>query len=353
MHQELKSIVGLETQIRILLAGFGTMLLPLMKHLLKCPEKVTVAGVIPASNLKGYKALTEHPSQVEMLQLAEKHQIRILAAPGINSREFRNELSELKPHILLVGGWPEIISSEIVTMKGLISINCHGSLLPKYRGACPCVATIFNGDQNVGLTFHLIDDGIDTGDILRQRELVVENDETSLQLERRISEEFGKSVVPLLTDLKSGKVFPRKQSGIPSYVPKQQPEWGWIPWGADPKVIDQRIRALHGFIHIVTSLHGQVIAFESGRVIRTNCSAGSHTEESLIGPSTLAITRNVNFPGEVLANLPDKIMVATRDPAVHVELDKPEIVLDGTDVPHIRTGDRFLSIACSSILKSA
>lgn len=353
MYQELKSIIGLKPQIRVLLAGFGPLPLSLIGHLLSHPEIVTIVGLLPASNLERYRFLTQHPSEIEMLQLANEHQIRILAAPSINSSEFKQELSEIKPHILLVGGWSEIIKPEILASAGLITINCHGSLLPKYRGACPYVATIFNGDQKAGLTFHLIDDGIDTGDILRQKEFVVEKDETALQLERRAAEKFGESVVPLLCDLKSGTVVPRKQSGIPSYVPKQQPEWGWIPWGADPKVIDQRIRALHGFIHIVTSLHGQVIAFESGRVIRTNCSAGSHTEESLIGPSTLAITRNVNFPGEVLANLPDKIMVATRDPAVHVELDKPEIVLDGTDVPHIRTGDRFLSIACSSILKSA
>lgn len=351
MNHHLESIIGLKTQIRVLLAGFGPLSLSLTKHLIGAPEIVTLAGLIPASNLKRYRFLTEHPSEIELMRLAAKYQIRILTAPGINSSEFELELSEIKPHILLVGGWSEIIWPKILATPGLTAINCHGSLLPRYRGASPYVATIFNGDQKTGLTFHLIDEGIDTGDILRQKEFVVGKGETALQLERRMAENFGEAIVTLLCDLKSGKVVPKKQSGIPSYVPKYQPEWGWIPWGATPEVIDQRMRALQGFVPLATALRGQVLGFESGCVVRTT---DSPHRRALIGLSKKTIAKNNTIlPGEVLNDLPDKIIVATCNPAIHVELNKPVIMPSGTETPHIRPGDRFLSIACNSILKSA
>lgn len=347
MNRELKYLIGPNSPIRVLLAGFGPLSIALFRNLLNSPDTATVVGLIPASNLKHYRFLKEHPSEIELIRVANEHHVRILTAAGINSPQFKNELADLKPHILLVGGWSEIIKPEILATSGLTSINCHGSLLPKYRGACPYVATIFNGDRRTGITFHLIDEGIDTGDILLQKKFDVDNCETALQLERRMAEKFGESIIALLNGLKSGHICSKKQSGIPSYVSKHQPEWGWIPWEEDPKVIDRRMRALQGFLPLATSLRGQVVGFEKGRVTKLDEAQSDKSNFSVLQfPTRLA-------PGTVLKVDSEKLIVSTRNPVCVVELSLPAIVPGGQIPPVILPGTQLYSIECSGISRSA
>lgn len=337
-------------KIRILFAGFGPLGLCLLRALLKSPEVVTIVAVMPASNLRRNRLLKEHPEEIELLRLATENEIRILNAPSINSSQFLVDFDELKPHALLIGSWSEIIKPPTLqTLKGVPIFNCHGSMLPKFRGACPCLATIFNGERHTGLTIHLIDEGIDTGDILLQQKVDVKPDETTIQLDRRISQKFGDAIVPLLLDLKAGKIVSRKQTGEASYVPSPNPEWGWIPWDLPHEIIDRRFRALHGHLPLVTSTKGVVIGFVKGRVVRSadNIQTSSNSSWSL-GRTGTRLTS-----GTVIADTSDKFIVATIDQAWNVELMKPVVVPAHAKEPTIQPGDQFLSLASDSILKSA
>ena len=178
--------IGLNENIRVVFAGFGSLGLSLLKALLSAPEVATIVAVMPASNVKRYRFLEKHPAEIELLRLAKNNAIRILNAPSINSSQFLAEFDELEPHALQIGSWSEIIKPPTLqSLKGVPIINCHGSMLPKYRGACPCFATIFNGDLQTGMTIHLIDEGIDTGDILLQQKVDVEPGETAIELDTR------------------------------------------------------------------------------------------------------------------------------------------------------------------------
>ena len=333
--------------VRVLLAGFGRLGLSVINSLLASRGEAKVVALMPASNLSKYRFLEGHPDEIELLQLAADNNVRTLTAPSINSREFQADLQTLSPDVLLIASWAEIIKPPILSTENVSVINCHGSLLPKYRGACPHIATIFNGDDKTGITFHLIDEGIDTGDVLLQQEIDVHPLETAIQLEQRIANQFGESVVELLHDFKNGAITPRKQTGVASYVPRQHPEWAWIPWEDDPVVIDRRIRALRGILPLVTSDGKLVIGFEEGKVVKAS------TRQTGERAFSLFRFRSHLRPGTVLAVDSDKVVVCTRIPDFVVHLRLPALVQNGQTPPVIRPGERFFSVAIDSILKSA
>jgi len=349
---ELSKINQLQTteNIRVIVIGSGALGLELIKGLIAAAEFASVVGILPVSNLPRYRFLREHETEVSISNLATENQLRILESESVNSASFVDELQELKPHVLLVGGWGEIIKQPILQIKDLAIINSHGSLLPKYRGACPYFAPIFNGDKTTGLTFHLIDQGIDTGDILLQKEFDIQPDETAIELAKRTAKKFGKEVAPLIQKLKTGKIVPQPQTGAASYVPEKKSEWGWIPWDADPSIIAQRLRALNGFLPLATTIDRLVIGFKTGKVVKQ--SFGSEPELAGQFRST-PITQKQCVPGVVVAELDKRILVSTRSTEYLVELEKPMIVPTGHPAPQLRPGSQFLSIECNGILKVA
>lgn len=333
--------------IRVIVLGSGPLAIHLIKGLLRYPTVADIVGIMPASNIKQHAYIKDEPCEKELFQLASDNQIMVSNASSVNSSAFLNELNELKPHVVLVGGWSEILKPPVVGYKDLHIMNCHGSMLPKYRGAQPYMAPVFYGDRHTACTFHLIDEGIDTGDILLQVPIDVGERETSHGLFNRIAIKFGETVGPLFDDLVKGKIVPRKQEGIASYVPQPQAEWGWIPWEMRPDKIDQRIRAMYGVLPLVTSLNGTVMGFESGAVVEADdLGQAKGTRSRLTFPIR---------PGTIIANRSDRIVVATRDPHFTVELNKPCIVPPGqrNSVDELLIGDQFFSIECHDILKTA
>ena len=349
---KLSSIQHLQTreQIRVIVIGSGTLGIELVKGILDSPETATVVGILPVSNLPRYSFLRQHETEIAISDLASTNQLKLLKAQSVNSDSFFNELRELKPHVLLVGGWGEIIQSPVLTIEDLAIINCHGSLLPKYRGACPYFAPIFNGDNTTGLTFHLVDDGIDTGDILLQKEFEVKTDETAIDLAKRTAIKFGQEIASLIQKLKIGKIVPQQQTGVASYVPEKKSEWGWIPWDYDATIIAQRLRALNGFLPLATSIDRLVIGFKSGKVVKQT----SNSIASLAGHLADALlSEDGCIPGIVIRERTEHILVSTRSPEHLVVLEKPMIVPTGHTAPKIRPGSQLISIECKGILKSA
>src|SRR5581483_2060548 len=96
-----------------------------------------------------------------------------------NNEEFRAQLSAISPDAIVVVGYGRIIPQWMIDLPRLGNINLHASLLPKYRGAAPVQWSIANGENVTGVTTMRIDAGLDTGDILLQREIVIDPSDTS------------------------------------------------------------------------------------------------------------------------------------------------------------------------------
>ncbi len=134
-----------------------------------------------------------------------------IKAKSVNSTEFKKLLLKLNPDIILVGSWGEKIKKEIYDIPKIASINAHPSLLPAYRGPNPYFWTIRNGEKVSGVSFHLIDNGFDTGAILAQEEVKIYNSDTGKSLKDRTVLTARGVVCELLNALREDIIIPLTQ----------------------------------------------------------------------------------------------------------------------------------------------
>ncbi len=138
------------------------------------------------------------------------------------------DLRELQPDLCITAAFGQILSKEILDIPLLGNINVHASLLPKHRGSAPIAHAIMAGDRKTGITTMMMDEGIDTGDILLQDETEIGESETCDELTKRLSllgAETLRKTLKAMED-KSLKRIPQDHSAM-SYDPMLKKELGW------------------------------------------------------------------------------------------------------------------------------
>jgi methionyl-tRNA formyltransferase len=128
-----------------------------------------------------------------------------------NNLQFRAQLEAIVPRAIVVVGYGRIIPPWMIALPPLGNINLHASLLPKYRGAAPVQWAIARGESVTGVTTMRIDEGLDTGDVLLQREETIRPDDTTVTLAPRLSAIGAPLVVETLRALDAGRITPRPQ----------------------------------------------------------------------------------------------------------------------------------------------
>lgn len=130
---------------------------------------------------------------------------------SINSDSFLKCLESMRPDLILIAGWPEILRKRIIGMPRLGCINCHPSLLPKYRGPDPFYWVLSRNERETGATYHYVDTRIDSGDILAQAKVPILPGETEAALAQKCGKAAASLLPDLLDNLLHGKVRPLKQ----------------------------------------------------------------------------------------------------------------------------------------------
>ena len=128
-----------------------------------------------------------------------------------NNEEFRNQLAALKPAAIVVVGYGRIIPQWMIDLPPLGNINLHASLLPKYRGAAPIQWAIASGETVTGVTTMRIDAGLDTGDILLQKEIPIAPNDTAETLAPHLATVGADLMVDTLRGLAAGTIQPKPQ----------------------------------------------------------------------------------------------------------------------------------------------
>ncbi len=128
-----------------------------------------------------------------------------------NNAEFRAQLESIKPDAIVVVAYGRIIPPWMLALPRLGCINLHASLLPKYRGAAPIQWAVAMGEEITGNTTMLLEEGLDTGPILKQQALIVRPDQTALDLFEEMAIGGAPLVVETLNGLENGTVKPRPQ----------------------------------------------------------------------------------------------------------------------------------------------
>lgn len=145
----------------------------------------------------------------------KSYKLREIKARSVNSAKFKNEILKLNPDIILVGSWSEKFKKRIIELPKIGTINCHPSLLPKYRGPNPYMRVIMNGEKETGITFHLMDESLDTGPILLQKKIAIQqgfNGDTGESLKNKCCKLARASVCELLTSMNDEIIIPINQN---------------------------------------------------------------------------------------------------------------------------------------------
>ena len=128
-----------------------------------------------------------------------------------NNNEFRQQLSALHPDAIIVVGYGRIIPQWMLDLPRLGNLNLHASLLPKYRGAAPIQWAIAQGESLTGVTSMRIDAGLDTGDILMQREFPIAPNDTAETLAPKLATMGAELMIETLQGLANGQIRPLPQ----------------------------------------------------------------------------------------------------------------------------------------------
>ena len=128
-----------------------------------------------------------------------------------NNEEFRAQLSALHPDAIIVVGYGRIIPQWMIDLPRHGNLNLHASLLPKYRGAAPIQWAIARGERVTGVTTMRIDAGLDTGDILMQRELPIAHEDTAETLAPKLASIGAGLMVETLRGLEAGNLHSTPQ----------------------------------------------------------------------------------------------------------------------------------------------
>ncbi|HET9308013.1 MAG TPA: methionyl-tRNA formyltransferase [Candidatus Sulfotelmatobacter sp.] len=174
--------------------------------------------------------------------------------------EFRDHLAALHPDAIIVVGYGRIIPQWMLDLPPLGNINLHASLLPKYRGAAPIQWAIANGETVTGVTTMRIDAGLDTGDILLQKEFPIAPDDTAEKLSPRLAAIGADLIVETLQGLQSRAIQPCKQDDSQSSLaPILKKEDGLIDFSRTATEILNRLRGFQPWPGAYTKFRGKTL----------------------------------------------------------------------------------------------
>ena len=225
---------------------------------------------------KGRKGeLTPSPVKV----IAKREGIKVYQPLKVRDEEFVDTLRAYNPDVMVVVAFGQIIPLSILKMPKYGCVNIHGSLLPKYRGAAPIQWAVLDGEKETGITTILMDEGIDTGDILLKKTIKIDTDETSGSLFDKLMALGAETILETLDELEKGSLTPTKQGESPTaYAKMLTKAMGLIDFTRSAKELDCFVRGMDPWPSAYTLLAGKTLKLWKVRAVEKSGKAGSVIE---------------------------------------------------------------------------
>lgn len=222
---------------------------------------------------KGRKGeLTPPPVKV----IAKREGIKVYQPLKVRDEEFVKTLRAYNPDVMVVVAFGQIIPLSILQMPKYGCVNIHGSLLPKYRGAAPIQWAVLDGEKETGITTILMDEGIDTGDILLKKTIKIDTDETSGSLFDKLMALGAETILETLDELEKGSLTPTKQGESPTaYAKMLTKAMGLIDFTKPAKELDCFVRGMDPWPSAYTLLAGKTLKLWKVRAVEGGGKAGS------------------------------------------------------------------------------
>ena len=241
-------------------------------------------------------------SPTPVAEAARRLELPLVEVETVKEGAGLEALEAAGPDVLAVVAYGEILPSRVLELPRVAPVNVHFSLLPALRGADPVRRAILEGLEVTGVTTIRMDEGMDTGPILLQREEPIAAREDAGSLGDRLAILGGRLLVETLDGLEAGTLVARSQDHDRATTgPKLRPEEEWIDWGEDAAAVIRRVRALAPDPGARTRFRGRIL-----KVLRAGEVDGS------------------GEPGVLLDLVPGHPVVAAGSGAVVLEQVTPE-----------------------------
>lgn len=212
-------------------------------------------------------------------ELALKYDIPVYQPLKARDEEFVNVLKELNPDVIVVVAYGQILPKSILDIPKFGCINVHVSLLPKYRGAAPINWVIINGEEKTGVTTMYMDEGLDTGDMILQKEFALDNEITAGELHDKMMVVGAETLKETLDLIEKGCAPRTKQNHDDfSYAPMMDKSLGNIDFNKKAKDIHNLVRGVNPWPSAYTTYDGKTMKVWKTKVLN---------EESQKAPGTI------------------------------------------------------------------
>ncbi len=231
--------------------------------------KMNVVGVVTAPDKPAGRGMQLQQSAVK--QFALEHQLPIAQPEKLKSPEFFAQMQAWQPDIQIVVAF-RMLPETIWSFPPMGTLNVHGSLLPKYRGAAPINWAIINGEKETGVTTFRLQHAIDTGDILLQEHIDISPNMTAGELHDTMMEVGAQTLVKTLDGLIAGSIqsTPQKEELASLHAPKIFTKDCQIDWQQPVAQIHNLIRGLAPFPGALTKVDGKIVKLFSTSIVHEN-----------------------------------------------------------------------------------
>ena len=277
--------------MRLVMLGTGPFAVPTLEQLAESRHEVVLVVTRPPTDRKA----TASPMQ----RKGESLGLEVWAPATVNVADSQARIAALRPDLLVVCDYGEILRPETLATSRLGGINLHGSLLPRYRGAAPVQWSILNGDLETGNSIIQMTPGLDAGPLLAQQRTPIDPDEDAGQLEVRLAAMGAEAVLQVVDELEAGTAKPIAQDkSLSSKAPRLKKEQGAINWARPAQEIKNQVRGLRPWPRAYTFWHRS-----GGEPVRLNV-------DRVAIVSATGLTSQISPPGTVLDSS-GRLVIAT------------------------------------------
>ena len=256
-----------------------------------CDAGIEVVGAVSQPDRPKGRGHKLAPTDVKVC--AENLNIPVYQPEKLKNGELMPILEELKPELIAVVAYGKILPKYIIDYPQYGCINMHASLLPELRGAAPIQWAVINGNKKTGATTMLMDEGLDTGDMLLKEEIEIGEYETSEELFERMAKLGGELLVKTIHDIKTITPVPQEHEKH-TYAPMINRDMAHIDWSKTTDEISKLICGMNSWpmayslykgepMKLVTArkgesvegLNGEIIGYEKGKGLQVKTQDGS------------------------------------------------------------------------------
>jgi len=230
--------------MRIVFIGTGEIGVPTLRTLLNSEHEVVAVVTQPDKRVGREQRIEPPPIKKALIGRARPPCAPIFQPARIKDPQIIEEIRDIGPDVIVVIAYGQILPRDVLEIPRLACLNLHASLLPRWRGAAPIQAAIAAGDHETGITVMYMDEGLDTGDILLQRNMDILPNDTGGSLHDRLAQIAPEALLESLRLLAAGKALRIPQDNTrATYAPKLKREHGQIDWSESAEAIERKIRA--------------------------------------------------------------------------------------------------------------